>query len=196
MNYNFPFKLVLGSKSPRRKQLLEDIGLKFDLRTIEVDEQYPSELQGADVALFLAELKAKAFVGNLADDELLITSDTIVCLDDVVLGKPKDAQAAFDTLSRLSGRSHEVITGVSFLYQGKLHSFYESTEVHFRNLSADEINHYIAHHHPFDKAGSYGIQDWIGKIGVSYIKGSYYNVVGLPVVKVYGELKKLASNAE
>ncbi len=190
----FPFKIILGSKSPRRKQLLEDLGLSFELRTIEVEEEYPAHLKGDEVALFLSELKAKAFLGRIKDDELLITSDTIVCLGKEVLGKPKDAEEAFQTLSSLSNKSHRVITGVSFLYQNKLHSFTESTEVHFRALSEEEIWYYIENYHPFDKAGSYGIQDWIGKIAVEYIRGSYYNVVGLPVVKLYAELKKLASN--
>ncbi len=196
MIQNFPFKIVLGSKSPRRKQLLEDIGLQFELRTIEVDENYSPELKGEEVALFLSELKAKAFLGKLADDELVITSDTIVCMDDIVLGKPSNAREAFEALSQLSGRSHEVITGVCFLYQDTLHSFSETTEVHFRELADEEIQHYIENHNPFDKAGSYGIQDWIGKIGVEFIKGSYYNVVGLPVVKLYSELKKMVINEQ
>ncbi len=194
MIQDFPFKLVLGSKSPRRKQLLEDIGLQFELRTIEVEENYPDHLKGAEVAMFLSELKANAFLGHLAEDELLLTSDTIVCLDDQVLGKPKNEKEATKTLMSLSGREHNVITGVSFLYKEELYTFYESTEVHFRELTATEIQYYIKNYHPFDKAGSYGIQDWIGKIGVEFIKGSYYNVVGLPVVKVYSELKKMAES--
>lgn len=195
MIHSFPFKIYLGSKSPRRRELLKDIGLDFQCISKEVEEDFPASLRGEEVACFLSELKAKALLDDLTEQDLLITSDTIVCIEDDVLGKPKNREEAIEILSRLSGNVHDVITGVTLCYQNKLLTFSETTKVYFKVLSLKEIEHYCDHHNPYDKAGAYGIQDWIGKIAVKGIEGSYYNVVGLPVVKLYEELKKIAADA-
>lgn len=181
-------KLVLASKSPRRQQLLKDIGVDFEIRIKEVEEIYPPELKGKEVALFLSELKAAAFKNSLLPDETLLTSDTIVCLGDKILGKPKDKEHAVDMLNELSGKKHVVITAVTLTSTTKQASFSVSTEVFFKQLSANEINYYIENYQPFDKAGSYGIQEWIGYIGIEKIVGSYFNVMGLPVKEVYEAL--------
>lgn len=181
-------KLVLASKSPRRQQLLKDIGVDFEIRIKEVEEIYPPELKGKEVALFLSELKAAAFKNSLLLDETLLTSDTIVCLGDKILGKPKDKEHAVDMLKELSGKKHVVITAVTLTSTTKQASFSVSTEVFFKQLSANEINYYLENYQPFDKAGSYGIQEWIGYIGIEKIVGSYFNVMGLPVKEVYEAL--------
>lgn len=181
-------KLVLASKSPRRQQLLKDIGVDFEIRIKEVEEIYPPELKGKEVALFLSELKAAAFKNSLFPDETLLTSDTIVCLGDKILGKPKDKEHAVDMLNELSGKKHVVITAVTLTSTTKQASFSVSTEVFFKQLSVNEINYYVENYQPFDKAGSYGIQEWIGYIGIEKIVGSYFNVMGLPVKEVYEAL--------
>lgn len=186
---SFPKNIILASKSPRRQSLLSELGLKFEVNTKEVEEIYPNHLKRQQVALYLSELKAKAFKDEMNADDLIITSDTIVCLGNDILGKPKDEQEAFDMLSKLSGKSHEVITAVTLMCLNKTTSFYDETEVCFKQLTEDEINYYIDNYKPFDKAGAYGIQEWIGYIGIEKIKGSYFNVVGLPVQKLYQELK-------
>lgn len=183
-------KVVLASQSPRRQNLLKELGIDFEIRTKEVEEVYPSTLKKEEVALFLSELKARAFEKNLAPGELIITSDTIVCLGDEIIGKPKDREDAINMLTKLSGNKHEVITAVTLLSEDKKHSFYEVTEVYFKPLSNDEIIYYIDRYQPFDKAGSYGIQEWIGYIGIEKINGSYFNVMGLPVKRLYEELEK------
>lgn len=182
--------IILASKSPRRQQLLKDIGVDFEIRLKEVDEVYPSELKGKEVALFLSELKAKAFRNDLQTNEILLTSDTIVCLGEKILGKPKDKQHAIEMLGELSGKKHEVITAVTLTSTTKQHSFAVSTEVYFKPLTIEEITYYIDNYQPYDKAGSYGIQEWIGYIGIEKIVGSYFNVMGLPVKEVYEELIK------
>ena len=182
--------IILASKSPRRQQLLKDIGVDFEIRLKEVDEVYPSELKGKEVALFLSELKAKAFRNDLQTNEILLTSDTIVCLGEKILGKPKDKQHAIEMLGELSGKKHEVITAVTLTSTTKQHSFAVSTEVYFKPLTIEEITYYIDNYQPYDKAGSYGIQEWIGYIGIEKIVGSYFNVLGLPVKEVYEELIK------
>jgi septum formation protein len=182
--------IILASKSPRRQHLLKDLGVDFEIRTKEVEEVYPPELKREQVALFLSELKATAFAGELTDNDILITSDTIVCLGDRIIGKPKDRDDAFNMLSDLSGNKHEVITAVTFTSANKQHSFFVETEVYFKTLSNFEIDYYINKYQPFDKAGSYGIQEWIGYIGIEKIVGSYFNVMGFPVKEVYEALEE------
>lgn len=182
--------IILASKSPRRQHLLKDLGVDFEIRTKEVEEIYPPELKREQVALLLSELKATAFAGELTDNDILITSDTIVCLGDRIIGKPKDRDDAFNMLSDLSGNKHEVITAVTFTSAKKQHSFFVETEVYFKTLSNFEIDYYINKYQPFDKAGSYGIQEWIGYIGIEKIVGSYFNVMGFPVKEVYEALEE------
>lgn len=183
--------IILASKSPRRQELLKLMGLNFKVVLKDVDETYPEELSPADIAIFIAEKKAKAF-NAVITNEIVITADTIVCIEGMIIGKPVDKQHAFEILSLLSGKKHEVITGVSLLNHGQLHSFCESSEVHFKNLSSEQIHHYISVGHPMDKAGAYGIQEWIGLIGIDKINGSYNNVVGLPTHRLYEALCRLS----
>lgn len=165
------------------------MGVDFIVKTKDVDESYPSHLSPEEVAVYISEKKAEAFRVEL-DKELLISSDTIVCLENEIIGKPKDEKDAFHILSKLSNRMHKVITAVTFLENGEIESFYDTTEVHFNQLSEEEIEYYIRKYKPFDKAGAYGIQEWIGYIGVKKIVGSYTNVMGLPSELVYQRLKK------
>ncbi len=183
------YSIILASSSPRRQSLLRDLGLGFEVKTKAVEEVYPVHLKGKQIALYLAELKSKAFADDeITESTILITADTIVCLDDHVLGKPLDYEDAFRIIKRLSGKAHEVISGVCLRSKEKTVSFSASTEVYFKELSEDEIHHYIQHYKPYDKAGSYAIQEWIGYIGIERINGSFYNVMGLPVQKLYEEL--------
>ncbi len=182
-------KIILGSKSPRRQSLLRQLDIDFEVITKEVDEVYPENLSKEEIAIHLAELKANAFLENLKDDAIVITADTIVCQDEKVLGKPADRQDAINTIKLLSGRSHEVITGVCLISSKKKHSFYVNTKVCFSELNTEEIEYYVDHYKPYDKAGAYGIQEWIGYIGIDHIEGSFYNVVGLPVKAVYDALQ-------
>ena len=179
------YKVILASKSPRRQQLLSDMGVTFETKLMEVDEVYPSTLPASEVAEFLANLKAEPFMDTIADDELVITSDTVVCVDDEVLGKPADKAEAIEMLQKLSGKAHEVISGVCLSTADKQVSFSSSTVVYFKELTDEEITYYVDNYKPFDKAGSYGIQEWIGYIGITSIEGSYFNVMGLPVQKLY-----------
>ena len=190
---NHPLSIILASKSPRRQELLGLMNIQFRVVLKEVDESYPEGLSPADTALYIAEKKARAFDESLSENECVLTADTIVCLDEVVLGKPQDGDHAFDMLTFLSGRKHEVITGVALMDRGGLRSFHDVTEVYFKHLTAEQIHYYIETFKPFDKAGSYGIQEWIGLIGIEKIVGSYTNVVGLPTEKLYHELLKLNS---
>lgn len=183
-----PWNIILASKSPRRQNLLKELGFDFEIKTKEIEEIYPPELQRKDVAVFLSELKASAFVKDLEDNDLIITSDTIVCLKDEIIGKPIDREDAVCMLGKLSGNKHEVITAVTLLSKEKQYTFYDVTEVSFKTLTTQEIEFYIDNYQPFDKAGSYGIQEWIGFIGIEKINGSYFNVMGLPVKRVYDEL--------
>lgn len=176
--------IILASKSPRRQSLIKELGFNVEIRTKEVEEIYPPELKKEQVAIFLSELKAAAFKGNLQPNDLIITSDTIVCLEDRIIGKPKDRDDAFNILSDLSGKMHEVITAVTLMSQQKTVTFYEVTEVYFKVLTNYEIDYYINNYQPYDKAGGYGIQEWIGYIGIDKINGSYHNVMGLPVKKL------------
>lgn len=181
--------LVLASNSPRRKQILEDAGFFFTVKTKPIDESYPANLPLRETAKYIAEKKAAVFVDELNEDELIITADTVVICGDSFLGKPKDYDEAFKMISLISGRSHQVITGVCLMDQKQKKSFDEVTEVFFKKLSDEEINFYITNFKPYDKAGAYGIQEWIGLIGIEKIIGSYHNVVGLPVQRLYEELK-------
>ncbi|WP_439882941.1 Maf family nucleotide pyrophosphatase [Pontibacter sp. MBLB2868] len=179
--------LVLASNSPRRRELLTGLGLDFIVRVKEVHEDFPADLTGAAVAEFLASHKAEAYRNDL-QDEVVITADTIVCVGDKILNKPQTHHEAAEMLRLLSGRSHEVITGVCLLARETKEVFYDTTKVYFKDLSDTEIDFYINHYKPFDKAGAYGIQEWIGMVGIERIEGSYFNVVGLPVQKLYSKL--------
>lgn len=184
-------QIVLGSKSPRRQDLLSAMGYDFIVRTKDTDESYPSTLDIKEIPTFIASKKAHALKDTLSEDELLICADTIVALNGIVLGKPKDDEEANVMLSALSGQTHDVLTGVVILYRKEKIEFTVTTKVTFRTLADSEIEHYISHFNPFDKAGSYGIQDWIGLIAVDEIKGSYNNVVGLPTVELFAHLKNI-----
>lgn len=183
--------IILASKSPRRQELLKLMGFDFQVVLREVDESFPPELTPSEIAVYISEKKAKAF-DLLVENEIVITADTIVSIDGKILGKPENEEHAFEMLSELSGKRHEVITGVSLLKNHQLISFYELTEVFFKEISAEEIQYYIQTFQPTDKAGAYGIQEWIGLIAVDRINGSYSNVVGLPTHRLYTELCKLS----
>lgn len=185
---NLAYRLILASKSPRRKQLLEEVGLKFSIETYPIEESFDESMDAYEVAEFLAQEKAAAFRA-LASDELVITSDTVVINEGKVLVKPNNPEEAFDMLSALSNKSHHVVSGVCLKTLNKEVSFSAKTEVHFDSLSPIEIKHYIDRYKPFDKAGAYGIQEWIGMMGIKSINGDYYNVVGLPVNRLYQVLK-------
>jgi septum formation protein len=185
------YHIILASGSPRRQQFLKDLDLDFEIRLKEVEEVYPENLQAVEITNYLATLKAKAFEGELKDHELLITSDTIVWLHNKALGKPKDYQDAYAILKSLSNTTHEVITSVCFKTHVKTETIAEVTQVTFKNLSDEAIKYYLDNYKPYDKAGAYGIQEWIGLIGISRIEGSYTNVVGLPTEKVYHYLNNL-----
>lgn len=177
-------KIILASNSPRRKELLGGLGYEFEVRVIDgIDESYPDGLTMEEIPRYIAAAKASAY--TVGADELLLTADTVVVLDEEVLGKPADAADAARMLHALSGRTHHVITGVCLKTQDDERRFSVSTEVTFKALTDEEIDHYISHYHPYDKAGAYGIQEWIGYIGVTGIRGSYFNVMGLPVQRIY-----------
>lgn len=182
--------IVLGSKSPRRQELIKLLGLPFKIRTKEVEENYPESLDSKDVAPYLAQLKTVPLLADLSENEVLLTSDTVVVLENEVLGKPQNSEEAFSMLRSLSGRMHKVITGVDLSSKDKNFTFATTTKVFFSKLTDEEINYYITEYQPFDKAGSYGIQEWIGMIGVEKIEGCFYNVMGLPVHDVYKALIK------
>ncbi|WP_026705952.1 Maf-like protein [Flavobacterium soli] len=180
--------IILASGSPRRQQFLKDLDLDFEIRLKEVEEIYPEGLEAEEITNFLAELKANAFEGELKENDILITSDTIVWFDNKALGKPKNYDDAFQILKSLSGNTHDVITSVCIKTIENTDVFYELTAVTFNELPDEAIHYYLEHYKPYDKAGAYGIQEWIGFIGVSRIEGSYANVMGLPVDKVYSYL--------
>ena len=185
-------KLILASNSPRRRELLAGLGYPYEVRVLDgIDESYPEHLRGADVAAHISRAKAQAYTSTMADDEIIITADTIVCLDELVLGKPADEAKAIAMIGRLSGRTHQVYTGVTLATPQGLRTFVSRSDVTFATLTDDEIRHYVTHYRPMDKAGAYGIQEWIGYIGVERIDGSYFNVMGLPVQRLYTELKKI-----
>lgn len=184
--------IILFSKSPRRQELLKLMKINFKVMTKDVDESYPENLSPREVAEYIATKKAKAFDSQI-NNEILITADTIVAVDDEILGKPVDAVDAFRMLKLLSGRAHDVHTGVAFLHQHNVISFVDTTKVYFRELTDDEINFYIDNFQPYDKAGAYGIQEWIGITAVSRLEGSYTNVMGLPTEKVYQQILHLSN---
>jgi septum formation protein len=184
------YNVILASGSPRRQQFFKDLEIDFTIQLKEIEEIYPIELKGSGITDYLADLKSKAFT-ELQDKDLLITSDTIVWLEDTAFGKPKDAQDAFDMLSAMSNKKHEVITSVSIKGKSFQKIINDITIVTFKELTDLEIQYYINKYKPFDKAGAYGIQEWIGFIGIQKIEGSYFNVVGLPVHKLYKELMAL-----
>ena len=185
------YSLILASGSPRRQQFMMDLGLDFEIRLKEIEEIYPDNLQGVEITNYLAQLKANSFDNELKPNELLITSDTIVWLNNKALGKPKDYNDAVAILKSLANQTHEVITSVCFKTQNMTEVIHDSTKVTFTRLSEEDIHFYLEKFKPFDKAGAYGIQDWIGLIGISKIEGSYTNVVGLPTEKVYHYLTNL-----
>lgn len=182
-------KIILASKSPRRQELLQLMGLDFTVELKEVDESYPEGLRPAEIAVYISEQKAKAF--GAVPGQIVVTADTIVAINGEILGKPKDREQARQMLRQLSGSKHEVYTGVSIISENGLQSFYDLTEVYCRATTSEEIDFYIDNYKPFDKAGSYGIQDWYGVAVVERIEGSYANVMGLPTEKLYLELIKL-----
>ena len=185
-----PHKIILASNSPRRKELLAGLDVDFSVRVIpDIDESYPAELPTAQIAEYISKKKARAYQQQMATDELVITADTVVILGQQVMGKPKDADEACAMLRLLSGQTHQVITGVTLTTTERTVSFSVETDVTFKTLSDDEINYYVEKYRPFDKAGAYGIQEWIGHIGVTGLKGSFYNVMGLPVQRIYEALR-------
>jgi septum formation protein len=182
-------KLVLASESPRRQYLLKELGLDFETRVPNVEEHYPDGLTPAGIAIYLAELKSNAFDASLISDEtIVITADTIVSVDGKILGKPGNHKEAVCMLQKLSGRKHDVITAVCLRSASHQRTFHVLSSVYFKELSREEIDYYIENFRPFDKAGSYGVQDWIGYIGISKIEGSFFNIMGLPVKELYEEL--------
>ncbi len=185
------YKLILASNSPRRKELLAGLGVPFEVRVLQdIDEHYPENLPVNEVARYIAKEKADAYRRIVAPDELIITADTVVIVGDEILGKPMDEADAVRMLRLLSGRTHQVTTGVCLLTAEKERCFDVTTDVTFKTLTDEEIHYYVNRYRPFDKAGAYGIQEWIGYIGVTGLNGSYYNVMGLPVQRIYQELTK------
>jgi len=184
------FRIILASQSPRRQQLLAELGLEFVVVVREYDEVYPDGLKGEEIAEYIAHEKAASFKNEIHENEIVIAADTIVWCNNKVLGKPADREDAARIIREISGNTHEVITGVSFLSAFGSLTFSESTRVTFEALSEEEIYFYIDNYKPFDKAGAYGIQEWIGIAACSHIDGSYFNVMGLPVQRLYAELKK------
>ena len=189
MKYN----IILASNSPRRKELLAGLDVQFEVRIIPgIDESYPDTLPTMEIAEYIAQKKAKAYRETMADDELIITADTIVVLDDKVLGKPKDAEEARCMLHALSGKTHQVVTGVVLTTKELQKHFSVVSNVTFKTLSDNEIDYYVDTYKPMDKAGAYGIQEWIGYVGVTRLEGSYFNVMGLPVQRIYEAMKEFS----
>lgn len=185
------YNVVLASNSPRRRELLSQLGLDFTVKTMSgIDESYPSDLEGEAVALHIVGKKSDAYRATMAADELIITADTIVCVDGEVLGKPTDADDARRMLRMLSDKTHDVITAVGITTATQSRRFAVTTQVKFAALTDEIIDHYITHYRPFDKAGAYGIQEWIGYVGVESVTGSFFNVIGLPVQRLFTELQK------
>ena len=183
-------KIILASNSPRRRELLAGLDLDFEVKVIKgIDESYPETLAPDKVAQYIAAKKADAYVPAIHEDDLVITADTVVIVDNDILGKPHDESEAKAMLRRISGRSHQVVTGVCLVTKDKRREFSVSTDVTFRSLSESEIDYYLSHYRPFDMAGAYGIQEWIGYVGVTGLNGSYFNVMGLPVQRIYSELQ-------
>lgn len=185
------YKVILASNSPRRKELLGGLGIDFEVRTLQgIDESYPGNLEGEEIPIYISGKKAEAYLSTIAEDEMVITADTIVYDAGQVLGKPANREDAINMLRQLSGHAHDVITGVSIVTKQKTVQFASVSKVHFTTLTDEEITYYVDHFKPFDKAGAYGIQEWIGYVAVTRIEGSYFNVMGLPIQRLYTELKK------
>lgn len=188
--------IILGSQSPRRRELMSGLDIPYRAISIDADESYPQELEGGDIPIYISRAKAQAYIAHLHADELLITADTIVWLNGKMLGKPHDESAAREMLRQLSGKVHQVYTGVTFtrMIDGApvMESLVDKTDVTFRNLREEEIDYYVENYKPLDKAGAYGVQEYIGYIGVSGMNGSYFNVMGFPIARVYEVLKRLA----
>lgn len=187
---SLPYKIILGSKSPRRQELLKGLDISFEVRVIETEETFSLTMPSREVPEFLAIEKGKAHISFMDEEELIITSDTLVVCENEILGKPKDWEHAVEMLHKLSGKQHEVITGVCLTTSKKTISFSDTTKVFFKHLTEEQISYYVDKYEPFDKAGSYGIQEWIGYTGISSIEGSYFNVMGLPVSKLFDVLNK------
>ncbi len=182
--------IILGSQSPRRRELMAGLDIPFESVVIDADESYPTDLQGSDIPAYISRAKAQAYAHLLKENELLITADTIVWCNEMMLGKPHDEADACRMLGLLSGRTHQVYTGVTFTLNQQMETIVDRTDVTFRTLSDEEIRHYVKQYKPLDKAGAYGVQEWIGYVGVESIHGSYFNVMGLPVERVYQYLVK------
>lgn len=183
------YHIILASNSPRRRELLAGLGVPFEVKVLpDIEENYPADLPVADIAEYIAREKADAYRQLIGKHDLVITADTIVVVGDEVMGKPHDADDACRMLRKLSNRTHQVITGVCLTTADKQRQFSVKTDVTFKSLSEEEIAHYVNHYQPFDKAGAYGIQEWIGYIGVTSLQGSYFNVMGLPVQRIYTEM--------
>lgn len=184
------YQIILGSQSPRRQELLHGLNILFEVKVIDVDETFPAQLVGVDIPMYLAKKKADAFKDSMNENTLLITADTIVWHEGRVFGKPTDKADAAKMLKELSGKTHQVITGVCISTLKKRKTFHVISEVRFSRLNPEEIEYYLQNFRPYDKAGAYGVQEWIGYIGVEYIEGSYFNVMGLPIQRLYSELKR------
>jgi len=192
-DYLSKYRIILASRSARRQQLLRELGVDFEIVLKDFDESFPDGLTGEEIAGYVAGKKSKAFSGEIKENEIIITADTIVWCRGKVLGKPVDSEDAVSMLREISGRTHDVITGVSIMTKNKNITFTESTKVTFKEMTDSEIHYYVEKYAPYDKAGAYGIQEWIGLAACSHIDGSYFNVVGLPVHRLYAELKKIVS---
>ncbi|MDD6541710.1 MAG: Maf-like protein [Prevotella sp.] len=185
-------KIILASKSPRRRELLAGLDLDFEVKVIPgIAENYPDSLPSELIPQYIAAEKAEAYKGSIAPDEVLITADTVVILNDEIMGKPKDDAQAREMLHKLSGKTHQVTTGVCLTTVSSQKQFHVTSHVTFKLLSDDEIDYYVSHYHPLDKAGAYGIQEWIGYVGVTRLEGSFFNVMGLPVQRIWEELKTI-----
>lgn len=182
--------IILGSQSPRRRELMKGLDIPFTAITIDADESYPKDLQGGDIPLYISRAKARAYASKLTEGDLLITSDTIVWLNGEMLGKPHSEAEAKQMLGRLSGHTHQVFTAVCFTTLHRQDTLVDSSDVTFRELTAEEIDYYVEHYRPMDKAGSYAIQEWIGYVGITRIEGSQYTVMGFPIEQVYMYLKE------
>ena len=191
LNHTEPLHIILGSQSPRRRELMAGLDIPFSCVTIDADESYPADLKAGDIPMYISRAKARAYLDELQDNDLLITSDTIVWLHDEMLGKPQDEAEAKAMLARLSGQTHEVYTAVCFADKnGELETWVDCTKVTFNTLSEEDIDYYVSKYRPLDKAGAYGVQEWIGYVGVTRMEGSYFNVMGFPICHVYERLKK------
>jgi septum formation protein len=187
--------IVLASASPRRKQLLQQAEIIFEIKTCDTDESFPADMPLVEVPIFIANNKAKAVKNICSFDSIIIAADTVVICDDIIIGKPISAQNAIEILSTLSGKTHHVITGVSIIHGSNTIAFSDTTQVTFNTISQADIEHYVTHYKPYDKAGAYAIQEWIGVVGIKKIEGCFYNVMGLPVSKVLEAIKKISNES-